>query len=83
MTKLCIGMDSDGHFMAAKLDNRPKVIELLKEVYDGDYWENTGKDVLQEFDITEEELLTTDDNEWTDFVRHMEQRGTVEIVTIY
>lgn len=85
--KVCIAMDSDGHFMAVKLENRVEVIRLLKNIYDGDYWYDVHQDCLDEFDCeTEEELeayiLKANDLKWVDFVKTFEERGTMEIIVV-
>jgi hypothetical protein len=76
-------MDGDGHFDLAKLENRKEVLDLLKVIHDGDYWENTYEDSLEEVDLElESDLFEIDDDKWVEFVQTFEQRGTMEIIVL-
>jgi len=35
-TKICVILDSDGHFGVSKLEDRTATIKLLKKIADGD-----------------------------------------------
>lgn len=81
--KYCVALDSDGHFELIEFDDRPKVIKLLKDIQDDDYWANTADEVMEDLGVTTEaELLTLGVVKWGDFVRYFEQRATMEIKTI-
>jgi len=81
--KVCVCMDGDGHFDLAKLENRKEVLDLLKVIHDGDYWENTYEDSLEEVDLElESDLFEIDDDKWVEFVQTFEQRGTMEIIVL-
>jgi hypothetical protein len=71
------------HFDLAKLENRKEVLDLLKVIHDGDYWENTYEDSLEEVDLElESDLFEIDDDKWVEFVQTFEQRGTMEIIVL-
>ncbi len=81
--KVCVCMDGDGHFDVAKLENRKEVLDLLKVIHDGDYWENTYEDSLAEVGLElESDLFEIDDDKWVEFVQTFEQRGTMEIIVL-
>jgi hypothetical protein len=81
--KVCVCMDGNGHFDLAKLENRKEVLDLLKVIHDGDYWENTYEDSLEEVDLElESDLFEIDDDKWVEFVQTFEQRGTMEIIVL-
>ena len=81
--KVCVCMDGNGHFDLAKLENRKEVLDLLKVIHDGDYWENTYEDSLEEVDLElESDLFQIDDDKWVEFVQTFEQRGTMEIIVL-
>ena len=81
--KVCVCMDGDGHFDLAKLENRKEVLDLLKVIHDGNYWENTYEDSLEEVDLElESDLFEIDDDKWVEFVQTFEQRGTMEIIVL-
>lgn len=75
--KLVIGIDGDGHFMASEYHEREKVVNLLKNVHDGDYWANLEDDI-DNIDT----YNTLDEKGWESFVQNFVQRATLEIVTI-
>jgi hypothetical protein len=76
-------MDGNGHFNVAKLDNRNEVIKVLKKIHDGDYWENTYEDSLNDIGLElDTDLFGIDDDKWVEFVEFFEQRGTMEIITL-
>lgn len=68
-------MDGDGHFNIAPISQREKVIELLQDVSDGDYWAN-------EFDEDPADLLKLSKQDWEDFVDGAQCRGQAEIVNV-
>lgn len=81
--RFCVCMDGYGHFNVAKLENRKEVLELLKVIHDGDYWENTYEDSLNEIGLElESDLFEIDDDKWVEFVETFEQRGTMEIIDV-
>lgn len=83
MKTYCVALDGDGHFCLSEISNRTETIKLLKKIQDGDYWANTLDEALENSEIlNEEELLTSDDNKWLNFVKSFEQRATMEIKTM-
>lgn len=81
--KVCVCMDGNGHFDVAKLENRKEVLDLLKVIQDGVYWENTYEDSLAEVGLElESDLFEIDDDKWVEFVQTFEQRGTMEIIVL-
>ncbi len=80
-TEICVALDGDGHFQIAKLSDRPKIIKVLKDIHDGDYWTNEADNYMDEAGVNNEsELLTLDETKWKSFVRSFQQRGTVEFL---
>lgn len=75
--KLCVGLDSDAHFILAKYEDRPAVIKLLKQIHDGDFWADEIED-----DFDEQGMLISDEDNWGEFVWRFVQRGTMEIVEL-
>lgn len=81
--KYCVALDGDGHFQLAKLDDRPAVIKILKNISDGDYWADMAEDYMESVGAeTESDLLTIDEPNWKEFVIDFEQRGMMEIKSI-
>jgi hypothetical protein len=75
--KIVVAMDGDGHFMASPLTDREKVSTIIEEIQDGDFLANMdGDDVA----IFENPLCNS--TQWTNFVKSIEQRGTLEIVEL-
>ena len=95
--KIIIIGDSDGHFQAAQVTEREKVIRLLKdELQDGDYWANELDDILDQMGW---KVLKEDDgwervkwkdikynslseDIWLDFISYFIQRGSCEIIDL-
>lgn len=81
--KYCIGLDSDGHFITEKLDERADVIKFLKKLQDGDYWANEAEAYMEEVGVTKESgLMILPEKVWISFVQSFEQRGVMEIKKI-
>jgi hypothetical protein len=76
-------MDGNGHFNVAKLTDRKEVIKVLKEIQDGDYWENVYEEILSELELElDSDLFEIDEDKWFEFVQSFEQRGLMEIITL-
>lgn len=74
-----VAMDSNGHFMAVRIENREEVLDLIKKIDDGDYL----TDMLNDGDIEiKGDLGEYCCTAWVEFVEQFVQCGTLEIVTI-
>jgi len=81
--RVCVCMDGNGHFNVAKLTDRKEVIKVLKEIQDGDYWENVYEEILSELELElDSDLFEIDEDKWFEFVQSFEQRGLMEIITL-
>jgi hypothetical protein len=80
--KIGVCVDGDGHFNAAKITDRPGIIQVLKAIMDGDYFEDAKEDLDDNlFDKADDYMLFTDE-EWLEFVHNFVQRNTFELVEI-
>jgi hypothetical protein len=81
--KVCCGLDGDGHFIVAPLIERELVLVLLKNLRDGDTWENLQDEVFDEFGLeSEEQIHQLSDLTWEGFVNSFESRGLMEILEL-
>lgn len=81
--KICVILDSDGHFGVSNLIKREETIKVLKDIHDGDYWNDLSDDFIKAVGAKNEaELLMIDDDKWEAFVTKFVQRGTIEIKEI-
>lgn len=76
--KIVVSYNNDGHFMAAPVNDKDKVIKIIGDIQDGDFVANMDED---------DELLYHDyqklsDNEWRDFIYGLQQRGIMEIIEL-
>lgn len=78
--KIAVCIDSDGHFRAVNTKDRDEMWDLITNVIgDGDYWANRDNDDEYPDDL---EYMDLDSEEWDDFIRSFEERGTMEILDV-
>ena len=70
--------DNNGHYNGAPLNDRRRVIKVLKDIEDGEYY----PDILQYKKLEDKDPWSYDLEEWDDFVNKFTQRGTCEIIKI-
>lgn len=78
--KLLVIMDDDGHFKAAHPTDREATLKLLKEIHDGDYYDET-LDLLDLSDISSN-LNEYCCQQWSAIIDDFLKKGTVEYVEI-
>lgn len=74
-TVVGVGMDGDGHFFIANISDREETIEHLKEIQDGDFYD----DIVEDYGECDPRSLFKD---WLIWVKHFEQRGMFELIKI-
>lgn len=77
--KIYVGMDGDGHFIGAQLLNRLEVINVMKNVQDGECWDN--RENCDEFP-EETDWMNLNDESWLRFVNENTGRNFAEIIEI-
>ena len=83
--KIIIIGDSDGHFQAARVTEREKVLRLLKDkLQDGDYWVNEIYDILDQMGWTKlpPDYNSLSEEVWLDFISSFTQRGACEVIDL-
>jgi len=73
--KVVVCLDNDGHFQAARLDDKETSLEVLKSVDDGQWFDDKKDD--NEFP---EDYSKLSDEDWDSLMQDFVQRGTFEIV---
>lgn len=72
--KIVVALDGDGHFTAAPIEERKKVVEsVLMKIHDGDYFRDIN-------DV--DDYMSLNDEEWLNYLGNFTQRGTCNILTI-
>jgi len=76
-----VALDGDGHFHAAPIDNRKKVLNILKLIQDGDHF----ADMLNDKEIPTdklEDVLKLSQDEWFEYYFVFVQRGAFETIEL-
>lgn len=76
---MVVCVDGDGHFHVNPLYHRPKVIEAIKLIHDGDYLANMIDELPENF-LTNYLNFTAE--YWKETIGQFVQRGTLEIIEI-
>jgi len=78
--KAVVSVDGDGHFHVSDINDRKLVIEDLKNLMDGDTWDNEIESAMDNVGLFEEDkILMLKEELWVSFVQYFEQRGQMEI----
>jgi len=82
--KIGVGMDGNGHFRAANIQNRKDIINVLQYISEGEWFDHIASllDVgrFEKINWNNPDYIT--ELEWNKLMRQFEQRGTFEIVDI-
>lgn len=81
--KLVVLMDEDAHFRVAPWYDRKRVIEALRS--SPDEWENAmwdSGDYSEQKNVTDEEIMEYNEEDFEDFVHRFTHRGRCEIVNL-
>ena len=76
--RVLVMIDNDGHYQGAPLNDRRKVVEVLKEISDGDYYPM----VIKDYDLEDKDPWSFGIKEWDNFVYSFVQRRICEIIKI-
>ena len=77
--EIVVCVDGDGHFHVNPLYHRPKIVEAIKLIHDGDYLANMIDELPKNFI---DQYLFLSDIEWKETIQQFVQRGTLEIIDI-
>lgn len=77
--KLLVSINGDGHFMAAHPSDRKSVINLLRKIYDGDYYYAVMDDNGLKLPSDLSSMCCQD---WDAFIDNFIQRGALEYVSV-
>ena len=76
--RVLVMRDNDGHYNGAPMHDRRKVIKVLKDIEDGEYY----PDILQHKKLEDKDPWSYGIKEWDRFVNSFTQRGVCEIINI-
>ena len=76
--RIVVGMDGNGHFQCAPIQDRHEVIRVLKSISDGEYY----IDMMNHKKLEDVEPWTHSLVDWDIFINEFTQRGICEIVII-
>jgi len=79
--KVAVICDGDGHFHVAPINDRKKVVDLIKKIADGDHFANSEgeyQDILND-DRVYKSLY---ESSWLNTIQQYVQRGMFEIIEL-
>jgi len=78
---ICVSLDQDGHFQAAKIDDREEVLFILKNISLGQFYEEQCFDNdLPEMELEEVQKMQRED--WIDYLKNFEHKKQFELLYI-
>jgi hypothetical protein len=78
---IVVSLDEDGHFQAARIDEREEVLFILKTISCGQFYE----DLCFDNGLTEmesEDAYAMEREEWVDYLKKFEKKRQFEVLSI-